>query len=231
MRWFGEKRNMYVCVIACAEMQSDLPECRGQGPWADYRCRGQGGRPLSCGEENLLGFPGDPWQGENIFVHEFAHGIHGVLADMDERFKARVEALHDEAAQSGRFRGYAIEGGPGEFWAEGVQAWFDCNGKIRPKCGGGQSSFEVIGPGGEHLCHIATRDQLKTHVPELAKLLDQSFRQNEWVYVPVLERLDEPHLRGYEPYKAPTFRWRPGVVEAYKRWASEQKRTPAEEQE
>jgi len=132
MEWFGEKRNMYVCVLAYNEMQSGLPECRGQGPWADYRCRGQGGRPISCAEENLLCFKGDPWQGENIFVHEFAHGIHGVLGGMDERFNARLKALYDKATQSGRFRGYAIDGGPGEFWAEGVQAWFDCNGTIRP---------------------------------------------------------------------------------------------------
>jgi len=224
MQWFGEKRNMYVCVIAYNEMQSDLPECRGQGSWADYRCRGQGGRPISCAEENVLGFPGDPWQGENIFVHEFAHGIHGVLAGMDERFNARLEALHDEAKQSGRFRGYAIEGGPGEFWAEGVQAWFNCNGTIRPKSGGGQSSFEVLGPQGEHVCHIATREQLTAHLPEYAKLLDDSFRQNEWAYVPVAKRLDEPHLRGYDPSKAPTFRWPPEVIKAYKRFQAEQQK-------
>jgi len=54
-----------------------------------------------------------------------------VLGGMDERFNARLEALYDKAEQSGRFRGYAIEGGPGEFWAEGVQAWFNCNGTIR----------------------------------------------------------------------------------------------------
>jgi alpha-glucosidase len=227
LKSFGEERSMYVCVLAYNEMQSQLPECRGQSDWADYRCRGQGGRPISCAEENLLGYPGDPWQGENIFVHEFGHGIHGVLAGMDERFNERLKALHEKAEQSGRFRGYGIQGGPGEFWAEGVQAWFNCNGATRPKCGGGQSSFEVLGPGGEHVCHIRTRAQLKTYLPEFAKLLDESFRQNEWVYVPVAKRLDLPHLRGYDPAKAPTFRFPPEVVERYealKRLEAERKK-------
>ncbi|KKK89357.1 hypothetical protein LCGC14_2733920, partial [marine sediment metagenome] len=48
-----------------------------------------------------------------------------------------------------------------------------------------------------------TREQMKTHTPEFAKLLDDSFRQNKWVYVPVAKRLDEPHLSGFDPAEAP----------------------------
>jgi len=206
-----------VSVMAYTEMQTDLPDCRGLSPWWDYRARGLAGSAISCGEENVLNFPGDPWQGENIFVHEFAHGIHRVLQGADKRFKARLEALHDKAKKSGRFRGYGIEGGAGEFWAEGVQAWFNCNGTIRPKFGGGQSSLEALDAQGKHLCHITKRDQVKTHLPDLAGLLDESFRQNQWVYVPVAQRLHEPHLRGFDPAKAPTFRWPKEVVEAFYR--------------
>ncbi len=215
MKKLVEQRKMYACVMAYNEMQTDLPECRGMDSWWDYRARGLGGRPVSCGEENVLGFQGDPWQGENIFIHEFAHGLHGVIGGIDEPFNARLAALYDEAKQSGCFRGYAIEGGIGEFWAEGVQAWFNCNRTIRPKSGGGQSSFEVLGPKGKHGCHLTTREQLTTHLPEYAELLDESFGYNEWTYVPVAKRLDEPHLRGYDPTKAPTFRWPPKVIEAF----------------
>jgi len=225
MKNLCEKRRMFVAVMAYNEMQTDLPDCRGMSLWWAYRARGLGSRPVSCGEENVLSFQGDPWQGENIFIHEFAHGIHGVIADIDKPFIARLTALSDEAKRSGRFCGYAIEGGPSEFWAEGVQAWFNCNGTIRPKSGGGQSSFEVLGPQGEHVCHIATREQVKAHLPEYAKLLDESFRQNEWVYVPVAKRLDEPHLRGYDPAKAPVFRWPPEVIEAYNREEAEKAKT------
>ena len=210
----GETSKMYVCVMAYNEMQTDLPECRGMQLWWSYRARGLAGRPVSCGEENVLGFPGDPWQGENIFIHEFAHGFQDIIAGIDAPFGARFAALYDAARKSGRIRGYAMDGGPAEFWAEGVQAWFNCNGTIRPQSGGGQSSFEILGPQGEHVCHLATREQLKTHLPEYARLLDETFRQNEWVYVPVAKRLDEPHLRGYDPAKAPTFRWPPAVLAA-----------------
>jgi len=223
MKDLCEKRNMFVAVMAYCELQPDLPDCRGMSLWWAYRARGLGSRPVSCGEENVLGFEGDPWEGENIFIHEFAHGMHGIMAGIDEKFDGCLRALYDEAKQSGRVRGYAIDGGHAEFWAEGVQAWFDCNGTIRPKSGGGQSSFEIVGPDGEHVCHLRTREQIKTHAPEFAKLLDNAFRQNEWVYVPVAKRLDEPHLSGFDPTDAPKFRWPPAVVEAFDRIEAENK--------
>ena len=61
----------------------------------------------------------------------------------------------------------------------------------------------------------------KTYLPEYAKLLDNSFGYNKWVYVPVAKRLDQPHLRGYDPARAPTFRWPPEVVEVFNRYEAE----------
>ena len=43
--------------------------------------------------------------------------------------------------------------------------------------------------------------------------------------MPVVKRLDEPHLRGYDPAKAPTFRWPPEVVEAFDRVETEKAKT------
>ncbi len=217
MKALCEKSRMFVAVMAYCELQRDLPDCRGMSLWWAYRARGLGSRPVSCGEENVLNFEGDPWEGESILVHEFAHAIQGTLTGLDQQFDLRLKALYEQAKQSGRFRGYAIEGGIAEFWAEGTQAWFNCNGTIRPKAGGGQSSFEVLGPGGEHVCHLQTGEQLKKHLPEFAKLLDESFRQNQWRYVPVAKRLDQPHLAGFDPTDAPRFRWPPAVVEAFNR--------------
>jgi len=199
--------KMYVCVMAYNEMQTDLPECRNMSSWWDKRARGLGGRPVSCGEENQLCFEGDPYRGENIFIHEFAHGLHGAFAGLDPEFNTRLRALHEQAKETGRFRGYGM-GNFGEFWAEGVQSWFDCN-----RNGG----LEALGPDGEHLCQINTREQLKEHLPALAELLDEAFRGNQWVYVPVPKRLNELHLSGYDPAKAPTFRWPPEVLEAFNR--------------
>jgi len=223
-------RRLHIGVMAYNEMTTDMPECRGMSPWWDKRARGFGGNPIICAEENLLSFRGDPWQGENIFVHEFAHGIHGSLARLDKRFNARLEELHGKTEKTRRFRGYGMNN-PGEFWAEGVQSWFNCNGTIRSKSAGGQSSLEVIGPEGQHVCHITTRKQLKTYLPRLAKLIDDAFRQNRWVYVPVLKRLNQPHLRGYDPAKAPTFRWPPKVIEAYNRIEAEKAKKRKEQKE
>jgi len=221
MRDLWEKRKMFVAVMAYCELQTDLPDCRGMSLWWAYRARGLGSRPVSCGEENLLDLKGDPYKGENIFIHEFAHGIHSVLG---EDFNVQLRELYDQAKESGRFGGYAIDGGVAEFWAEGVQTWFECNGRKRPKSGRGSDSFTVLGPQGELVCHLTTREQLKTYCPELARLLDSTFRQNKWVYVPVLQRLDQPHLRGFDPTDAPEFRWPPAVIEAYDRIEAENAR-------
>ena len=217
LRKLVEVKKMHIGVMACTEMQTELPECRGLGPWWDYRARGLGGSSTSCGEESVLRLKGDPWKGESIVIHEFSHGFQGVIASLDKGYRERFMEIYNNARKSRRFRGYAIGGGPGEFWAEGVQAWFNCNGTIRPESGGGQSSFEVIGPKGEHICHLTNRDQVKKYMPEYAKLLDESFGHNPWVYTPIEKRLHQPHLRGFDPAKAPVFRWPPEVVAKYKK--------------
>jgi len=186
-------------------MQTDMPECRGLPSWYDRRARGLGGNPISCGEENLLGFKGDPYRGENIFIHEFAHGIHGALGNMDKQFDLRIRALYKKTKATGRFRGYGITSF-GELWAEGVQSWFECN------LNGG---LVAVGPKGKAICQINTRKQLKKHLPELARMLEEEFRGNEWVYVPVAKRLGEAHLAGYDPANSPVFRWPAKAIKAY----------------
>lgn len=218
-------RRHYLGVMAYTEMTSDIPESRKMGPWWDMRARGLSGRLITCAEENLLSFKGDPWAGENIFIHEFAHGIHHALLTMDKTFSPRIRALARKARESGRFRGYGLDdkGEPLEFWAEGVQAYFNCNGAIRPKAAGSNPSLEVLGPKGRHLCHIRTREQLKKHLPGLATLIDESFGHNPWSYVPVARRLHEPHLRGFDPSKTPTFRFPKKVIEGFNRIEAEKK--------
>ena len=61
-------RGVYITVMAYTEMTTDMPETRGLSPWYDKRARGLGGNPVSCAEENLLSFRGDPYRGESIFL-------------------------------------------------------------------------------------------------------------------------------------------------------------------
>src|SRR5262249_4368445 len=95
-----ENIHTRIAVMAIREMTTDLPEQRnwkkparddrrltrgerenydnGIGrmtdkEYWDRRARGMGGMRLtSCAEENLLGYPGTRYYGENIFVHEFS---------------------------------------------------------------------------------------------------------------------------------------------------------------
>ncbi|MBT3200053.1 MAG: hypothetical protein HN350_09065 [Phycisphaerales bacterium] len=224
------KNNNYIGIQAYCEMTSDLPEQSGLDVWWDYRARGLCGALVTCGEENVLMYPGDPWVGESIFVHEFAHQIMHTLLQIDKGYKARLSELCLAAQKSKRFRGYGLNDSPNaplEFWAEGVQAYFNCNGAIRPEAAGSNPSLEALDAKGNHLCHIRTRAQLKKHLPGLAALIDKSFGRNKWTYTPVAQRLDQPHLRGYDPVKAPTFRWPKEVIEGFKRIEAERKAAKA----
>ncbi|MGB0990832.1 MAG: glycoside hydrolase family 97 protein, partial [Akkermansiaceae bacterium] len=76
------KNRVRLAIMAWDERTADVPEHSDLKPHAYWnrRARGLGPTPhrpcVSCGEENLLNFPGDPYDDENILVHEFAHAVH-----------------------------------------------------------------------------------------------------------------------------------------------------------
>ena len=69
-------------IMAPEEMTTAVPEHSDLTPakYWDRRARGLGATPerpcVSCGEENVLRYPGDPYDTESILVHEFAHAMH-----------------------------------------------------------------------------------------------------------------------------------------------------------
>ena len=76
-------------VIAYNEMITQIPEHSHLRPdfYWDRRSRGLGDPVSSCGEENLLNYPGDPLEGYNMMIHEFAHNVHlEGLKTADPRF-------------------------------------------------------------------------------------------------------------------------------------------------
>ena len=92
-----------------AEKQTEYPTLSGREFW-DARARGLGGSETdpfcSCGEENLLCYPGDPYSAENILIHEFAHNIHlRGLNNVDATFDARLEATYAAAGKAGLWKG------------------------------------------------------------------------------------------------------------------------------
>ena len=121
-------------VMAWDEYTTDVPEHSQLQPkvfW-DRRARGLGATlhnpVVSCAEENLLGYPNDPYATENILIHEFAHAIHGTAGQaLGPGFEPRLQAAYKNATERGLFKGTYAGSNPGEYWAEAVQDWFDNN--------------------------------------------------------------------------------------------------------
>ena len=128
-------------IMAHDEFTTDIPEHAHLGnnknggkssDWWDRRARGLGGSktdPIaSCGEENLLCFEGDPYHKENILIHEFAHTIHlrGVN-HLDPTFDDRVKSAYDNAISAGLWKTKYAGSNHHEYFAEGVQSWFNNN--------------------------------------------------------------------------------------------------------
>jgi hypothetical protein len=189
------KNKVHVAVMAYSERTVDIPEHRNMKPAAYWnrRARGLGGRTTSCGEENLLGYPGDPYRAENILIHEFAHCIHSQgLAKLDPNFNKRLKGLYDAALAKGLWKGTYAASSVAEYWAEGVQSWFDTNRH----------------DDGSHN-HVDTREELKEYDPDLATLIAESFPNTAFRYVRPDQRKEPGHLLGYDSKVAPKFAWRP----------------------
>jgi cyclophilin family peptidyl-prolyl cis-trans isomerase len=189
-----------LAVMAYNEYTTDIPEhsnLRSRTFW-DRRARGLGATPrapaVSCGEENLLCFPGDPYSTENICVHEFAHAIHEMgMSKLDGTFDRRLRQAHHSATNIGLWKGTYAYTNPNEYWAEGVQSWFDNN-----------RENDALHN------HVNTRGELKEYDKGLAALCHEVFGEIPWRYVKPLERsaADRAHLAGYHFSKSPRFRWR-----------------------
>ena len=155
------KDKVKFAVMAESEVTSDIPEHASLNvhyPGTDWDAmRGLGAtmnRPVvTTGEENILckGWPADVYRGEMIMVHEFAHVWSGTDLDtnpsgswhaptrqpgdgdlwtnMNDVFKNQVT---DKGLWPNCYAGHNAR----EYWAEGVQAFFDCD-QVGPVGGDG----------------------------------------------------------------------------------------------
>lgn len=165
-----------ITVIGAKQQMTDIPEYSHMKPSINQRARGLGGRMTSCGEENLLNYPGDRYVGENIFIHEFAHCIHRQLRRIDKDFNRKLKQLYEQAMAKEFWQNtYAAENHD-EYWAEGVQSWLDCNRESRD----GK-------PNGVHN-HVNTREELEAYDPNLAKFVADTFGNMQWRYQKYADR-------------------------------------------
>lgn len=165
-------RNTRIGIMARYEGTTDIPEHAflvndTTLNW-DVRARGLGGSiemPFStCAEENILAYQIDKYHAEDILIHEFAHTIHNVgISPVYPDFNNELKASLDAAVAKGRWENVYASTNIEEYWAEGVQNWFNVNAEV-----------DKVGGDGKHN-KINTRDELKRYDPGLYAILARFF--------------------------------------------------------
>ncbi|MEO8771966.1 MAG: hypothetical protein ABI402_17850 [Ferruginibacter sp.] len=165
------ENHLRIGVIGINERPTQMPEYRDlytafPGTDWDNRARAYGAtieRPLTTDcEENLLCKSGDRYVGEEILTHEFSHAIHELgLRLLYPSFDTDLQAAYTHALNTGLWANtYAISE-VREYWAEGVQDWYNCNLQASPA-------------NGVHN-EINTRAELQTYDPMLYALISTYF--------------------------------------------------------
>lgn len=167
-----QKAGAKVGVMARYEGTTDIPEHAHLVNdttlnW-DLRARGLGGdlnSPLTtCAEENLLCYQIDKYHAEDILIHEFAHAVHSIgILPIDSTFNSQLQSLLDQAIANGKYKNTYAKTNLYEYWAEGIQNWFNVNA-------------EVEKPDGKHN-QVNTRAELKAYDPDLYELIHQYFSE------------------------------------------------------
>jgi len=187
-------------VLGKGERLSDLPEFRARvgGAGFDSTARIADYSPQSkllvVDEENVLSTPGRLNLGGSQVIRAFARALFTVTASrpvdpnwnnrgrdvqqyelrvrrLDAEFGDKVKHLYEAAIAGGKWKGTAAVQNTGEYWSEGVLAYFDAVGQ------------EAAPNDAPH--PIATRELLKAYDPELFSLINEVMAYNghvDWRY-------------------------------------------------
>ncbi|WP_246222840.1 hypothetical protein [Maribellus comscasis] len=168
------KLKTRVGIMARYEGTTDIPEHAylvndTMLNW-DVRARGLGGTvhlPLTtCAEENLLCYQIDKYYAEDILIHEFSHTIHGVgIMPIDSAFNGLLQEKLDAAIAQGKYKNTYAATNIWEYWAEGVQNWFNVNAEVKQ-------------PDGKHNW-VNTREDMKKYDPDLYEIVSRYFPDSE----------------------------------------------------
>ncbi len=167
-------QQMRVAIIGRNEVTTDIPEYRNLNamfPQQDWnRLRGVGATIMipvsSVGEENLLCLQDDIFAGEKLLVQTFATAVLLGLGDADNTFEPRLRDAYDAAINAGLWRNTYAEVNDIEYYAEGVQSWFDAN-------------LDVAQPDGNN-GPVNTRAELRAYDPTLATLIGETMPDDSW---------------------------------------------------
>lgn len=166
------QNKLRVGIIGINERPTQMPEYSDlytafPGTDWDNRARAYGAtvqRPLTTNcEENMLCRQSiDRYKGEEILTHEFAHAIHELgIRFTNANFDNQLQAVYNNAISNNLWANTYARSDVREYWAEGVQCWFNCN-------------LEAIPANGVHN-QINTRAELQTYDPQLYALISQYF--------------------------------------------------------
>jgi hypothetical protein len=174
--------KIHIGIIGKGQLLTDMPEYRNldkdfplpNGESWNTRARGLGATiniPLIAGaEENILCLPGDRYVGESILLHEFSHTVLNLGVEfVDTNFKGRLNTAYTAAKNKGLWQNTYADDTVEEYWAEGVQDYYNTN-------------IESIPSNGIHN-EINTRAELKTYDPELFGLIQEIFGPREFTPV------------------------------------------------
>lgn len=166
------QNKLRVGIIGINERPTQMPEYSDlytafPGTDWDTRARAYGAtiqRPLTAApEESMLCKQSIDWyKGEEILTHEFAHAIHELgIRFTNANFDSQLQAAYNHAVSTGLWANTYARTDVREYWAEGVQCWFNCNA-------------EAIPTNGVHN-NINTRAELQTYDSQLYALISQYF--------------------------------------------------------
>ena len=127
--------------------------------------------PVIAGaEENLLCLDGDFYEGEDEFLRAMASAIRRFgLAIVDPVTDASIERAYQVAIASGLWQNTLAEINSYEYWAEGVQSFFDANLE-EPDDRPANSSHN----------HVDTREELRAYDPDLHNIAIAVFGNTDW---------------------------------------------------
>jgi hypothetical protein len=185
-------------VLGRKEKRSDLPEFQetkkqAGGDEVRYLDYTADLKLMVVPEENVLGLPGEPFAGRGMVIGVFARGLYRVcglrpvIADFDQRrdkqqyelrvkrldveFDKRLRKVHEAARAKGLWKGTPAGRDHVEYWAAGVEAYFDAAGDSPPP----------------HLADqpVTTRESLKAYDPDLHALVEETMAYQshvDWRY-------------------------------------------------
>lgn len=166
------ENHIRIGVIGKNERPTQMPEYSDlytafPGTDWDNRARAYGAtlaRPLTTNcEENLLCMATvDRYKGEELLSHEFSHAIHELgLRFTNPSFDAQLQTAFNNAITNNLWANTYARTDVREYWAEGVQCYFNCN-------------LEAIPANGVHN-QINTRTELEAYDPMLFNLIKTCF--------------------------------------------------------